>query len=907
MYWLTGALSLLIMLGVLSAAEMVPVPLMPSWLMTLTSSYLLLLFLCMGAVLFCQQLAKRHVIVLQTSASKTPQSLGLHLRLIGLALLLIIGSAVQTLAHKQSADEHNITAPVHVYALVQLDGISDSVGGSSTDQGYRQVAHIHRMMPVTDAPSPLNSEYAQAIVSTLSESDTNLPTANSNDAPRVLLSYYPKSEDAASDMRIQHLNALRPNETLVMRLMVQPLDAKTVSATGFDSYHWLKSRHIDGTAKVIDSSGVLPQGMDAKSSLVSRMRATIDNWRWTLRQHRYIGWYDKSTAEQQATAVGLSLLTGDRSLITRDTKDLYQLAGISHLLAISGTHVLFLAIVLAGAASMLIARVRPQLYQILARWQVRWLMMMAAAFIYALFTGFDVPAARTAWLLLVIGMVRLTLLPISTTRVLLALAVLMAWADPVVLWQAGYWLSFVAVALLLQYESRRQYIDDKQAPDASLMQRFWHTLLPIVRLQCWLFVALLPLTLLLFGKISLWGLLVNVVMIGLFGWVLVPLNLLSGVLYPIIPALADSLWSVLDTLLLCVHGFMGMLADASAASVWLYTPLTVGGLCVAALVLLPWLLPRGFLHRGWSAPPLLLLVFILAQQQTRLTGAPVLYVLPLADSKLSAVLLHYPQASTQATWMILADHRDRSARTLPSHVRQKELTQQLITQIQALGVTRLTGIIVQTPNTMLKPKDIQENSTLQLGDVAQDIATRLPTQYYWQAGKAGSTSATINNQPNTLPITPCQANQTWQLPNNALAITALTGWTMIDDNAVWDCSLSIRSLEPIALKRYNPQDSARPLEVLSANQSEQSIAAQTHILLDASTQPKVWQLWSLLCPDTSNKAATDNVAEMLWLGHSSTPISTERLQQHSTSAVATYDCAPLPAAWSLHAASSPSE
>src|SRR5690606_32398164 len=78
--------------------------------------------------------------------------------------------------------------------------------------------------------------------------------------------------------------------------------------------------------------------------------------------------------------------------------------------------------------------------------------MMSASFIYALFTGFDVPAARTAWMLLAIGLIRLTLLPISTMRILLALAVLMAWLDPYVLWQAGYWLSFIAVALLLKYE-----------------------------------------------------------------------------------------------------------------------------------------------------------------------------------------------------------------------------------------------------------------------------------------------------------------------------------------------------------------------------------------------------------------------------------------------------------------------
>lgn len=71
-----------------------------------------------------------------------------------------------------------------------------------------------------------------------------------------------------------------------------------------------------------------------------------------------------------------------------------------------------------------------KVYRYVPRWQVRWWVMIAAAFIYALFTGFDVPAARTAWMLFAIGLVRLTLLPVSTMRVLFALAVLMAWLDP---------------------------------------------------------------------------------------------------------------------------------------------------------------------------------------------------------------------------------------------------------------------------------------------------------------------------------------------------------------------------------------------------------------------------------------------------------------------------------------------
>ena len=900
MYWLTGALLLLVMLGSLSAAELVPVPALPAWLMTFFSTNVFILLLCVLSLLFCRQLNQRHLITISPNSPKPFSTLWQNTRLGGLLLMILFGSALQALAYKQEADSNAIHAPMQVYALVQIEGISDSVGASSTDQGYRQVAQIRHITPVTALPKALSQYNTDAALSLLNQDSQDNASQAATKPARVLLSYYAKSmTNAQPDAHMQRLNALRPNETLVMRLALQPLDINKVSATGFDSYHWLKSRHIDGTATILDSSKVLPQALTQQPSFVTRMRATIEHWRWVLRQHRYVGWADNSDAKQQATAVALSLLTGDRSLITGDTKQLYQLAGISHLLAISGTHVLFLAIVLAGAVSRLIERWRPQLYGRLARWQVRWLVMMAAAFIYALFTGFDVPAARTAWLLLAMGLVRLTLLPISSLRVLLGLAVVMAWVDPFVLWQAGYWLSFVAVALLLQYETRQPYRAHNLTSESSLTQRFWYTLWPILRLQCWLFIALLPLTLLLFGKVSLWGLLVNVVMIGVFGWVLVPLNLLAGVLYPILPSLADSLWALLDNLLLLIHGFMDTLATMSASRVWLYTPLSVGGLCVALLVLLPWLLPRGLLPRGWSAPPLLLLVLILWQQQARLTGSPTLYVLPMSDDKLSATVLHYPHASAQATWLILADHRNRTARGLPSHVRQQALTQQLTEQIQSLGITRLTGIIVQTPHTLSKAP--QDNAALNLGHVAQDIATRLPTQYYWQAGQVDDASSTTN----TLPITPCHAEQTWQLPDGALQIAAVTGWTRIADDAVWDCSLSIRSKEGITLKRYNAQDSARPLDLSSANQGVQSIPAQTQLLLNASTQPKVWQLWSLLCPDVQDSdnhvTLSDDAHSLatLWLGHSSAAISPSILQAHHIDDVATYDDAPLAAAWTM--------
>ena len=154
-------------------------------------------------------------------------------------------------------------------------------------------------------------------------------------------------------------------------------------------------------------------------------------------------------------------------------------------------------------------------------------------------------------------------------RVLLALAILMAWYDPYVLWQAGYWLSFIAVALLLKYddtshqhstaESVVPYTNNKSTHvSTALLKHALRAVRHIFKLQFWLFFTLLPITLILFGKASLWGLVVNLFAIGLFGWVIVPLNLLAGLCYLLSPMVADTIWSLVITIVGSLHELIGI-------------------------------------------------------------------------------------------------------------------------------------------------------------------------------------------------------------------------------------------------------------------------------------------------------------------------------------------------------------
>ena len=972
MYWLVGSLVIIAMMGVLAVADNVAMPIdMPLLNVVSATGLLWLLVIFTIILLSATQLNSPSVNTQSTNKTRSvssPNDVKLSLFskyfLFGLlAIGLVVGSALQALVAHQQAETTKITDSIRVQALVRIEGISDSVYDASTDSGYRQVAVVTHLMPLVAELTPQDladstRNYSKEENNSLSKSysDNFEKKPNNHIEYRVLLNAYPKN--TSNNDSFSNLNDLQPGDELFMSLALVPLSTSKQAISnpsGFDGYRWLRGRHIDGVANILAVSPLSVsksnndealQQASTSDSYFQRFRTRIDIGRWQLRDHFYRDWPAQTTAEQQTRAVTLSLLTGDRSLINRDTKDLYQLAGISHLLAISGTHVLFLAIVLGGAVVLLFNRLCPVVYRYMPRWQVRWWVMIGAAFIYALFTGFDVPAARTAWMLLAIGLVRLILLPISTMRVLLALAVLMAWQDPYVLWQAGDWLSFIAVALLLKYEDtsyqhttealRSSYDEHRSKGDRVL----YHALRAgrrMFKLQFWLFLTLLPITLLLFGKASLWGLIVNLFAIGLFGWVIVPLNLLAGLFYLLSPTIADSIWSLVSAIVGNLHELIGWLTSLPALTdAWLYTPVNMAILLMVLLSIVPWLLPRGLLSRWLALPPLtLLMMTVYANQQSMIT-MPTLYILPTGDPYISAALLQFPLhnqsvsnskdrsslAKDNTSWLFLADHRPTATRTMPSNLTADKLSVSLEQQLGSLSVDKLEGIIVQSSSTVLTDTlnaseqnmvVSAKNSELLPLAVAQ-LNQQLPVSQYWQAGRSerwsafqqASKIAAQSKGKTNISAQGCEQGKTWQVASGDLSIQAMTGWSEIGDTSVWDCTIAIDSSVPIQVLRYNAAD---PLKSLSVN-SQTKIAdnqldtdhknlSLSRLVLDTDTHPRVWQMWSLLCSADSNNDSM-RFKNITWLGHSASQMTTDVISRQSINDIITYDDKPLEASLSLN-------
>ena len=115
--------------------------------------------------------------------------------------------------------------------------------------------------------------------------------------------------------------------------------------------------------------------------------------------------------------------------------------------------------------------------------------------------------------------------------------------------QAGFWLSFVAVGVLMAS-------DGGSAREAGGR---WRVVLRLLREQLTITLALAPLSLWLFGETSLVGLLANLVAIPWVSFVVTPLTLMGG----LIPVLWDGAAMAMDPL----HALLQWLS-ASDMAVW---------------------------------------------------------------------------------------------------------------------------------------------------------------------------------------------------------------------------------------------------------------------------------------------------------------------------------------------------
>ncbi len=419
-------------------------------------------------------------------------------------------------------------------------------------------------------------------------------TTPSGDFPdKIRLSwYYPKLTLAAGQSWEFHVKPRKPHGRL--------------NPGGFDFEAWLFANHIGATGYVRDKP--VPQIVSISPSIgqyFAQCRQAIADR------------LDSALPGSAQLGILKALTIGSQNAITQQQWQVFRITGVVHLIVISGSHISLIA----GLIYLWIRRlwawtgvlsISPQRAAALCAW-------LAAVF-YAGLAGYSVPTLRAVIMLSVALAAIAWQRNIAAMRILLLALLAVLLFDPLAVLSVGFWLSFVAVALLI-------YVSAGRLGRPS----YWREAGGV---QLATAVGLSPLLIVFFQQVSLISPVANWLAVPLIGILIVPPALLAVVLMFIWPALGALLLQLLDYVLQGLWWVLSHMAELPLASIsCLPPPWYAIGLAAIGVILL--LAPSGFPCRYLS--PLLFLPLIFVTVEKPKPGEVWLTVLDVGQG-LAAVL-----------------------------------------------------------------------------------------------------------------------------------------------------------------------------------------------------------------------------------------------------------------------------
>lgn len=392
-------------------------------------------------------------------------------------------------------------------------------------------------------------------------------TSSASPLPRIIrLSWYrPRSVLKAGQHWSLQVKLKRPHGNL--------------NPGGFDYERWLFTENIGATGYVRDYPPPLFIKQDS-----AWQNTTV--WRQTLADQLSL-----RLQNQPQLALIKALTIGDGSAISPHQWEVFRQTGTTHLVVISGSHVgliaglgYFLALKLWARTGIL--AISPPL--------VAALVAMVTGLFYAALAGFSVPTLRALIMLAIVmgaSILQRHTRPFNTLST--ALLAVLAY-DPLAVLAAGFWLSFLAVAVIV-------YATSARLATATYWRAAWD-------MNWATSVGLSPLLLYFFQQVSLVSPLANLLAVPVIGVLLVPMALLATLLMWVLPPVAIQLFRLVDWGLQGLWWLLAKLAELPWATLSHPQP-SVWALALAVPGILWLLAPRGIPARWLSVVLFLPLLF----------------------------------------------------------------------------------------------------------------------------------------------------------------------------------------------------------------------------------------------------------------------------------------------------------
>ncbi|MDO9049260.1 MAG: DNA internalization-related competence protein ComEC/Rec2 [Methylobacter sp.] len=307
---------------------------------------------------------------------------------------------------------------------------------------------------------------------------------------------------------------------------------------GFDYERRLFTEGIGATGYVRPSPKPVLLGRDSAGSSISVWRQSITDQ------------LSSTLGNSPSLALIKALTIGDGNSVTQEQWEVFRRTGTTHLVVISGSHIGLIAGLVYFLVLKLWARTG------LLAWSPQKVAAVAAvlvAIFYSGLAGFSVPTQRSV-VMLSIAMAAIILQrnsrPFNTLSIAM-FAVLII--DPLAVLSAGFWLSFLAVGVIVYAVSGRL---GKLGPIWGAIKINWVTS-----------VGLSPLLLLFFQQVSLIAPLANLIAVPVISLLVVPLSLLAVIIMFILPTSASKLFYLIDHVLQGLWWLLAHLAEIPMASI----------------------------------------------------------------------------------------------------------------------------------------------------------------------------------------------------------------------------------------------------------------------------------------------------------------------------------------------------
>lgn len=358
---------------------------------------------------------------------------------------------------------------------------------------------ITQRLPLTENKS---SHQINGVIASLPESSGDsvrflfLPEQRTGMMPsKIHVSWYQNRRGAGGSAPV--VPKVRAGERWQLQLTLRSPRGR-INFYGMDSERWFFSQGIGALAYVQDGGNVRLSGPSWFN---------LQHWRETV----LIRLNEVAEGIPALRMLSALAIADRRGLLPRD-REVFSATGTGHLLAISGLHIGLAAVMgfyLGRLGLLFLFTGLKQRHAVVLPWLMAWV----AAFLYSALSGFGVSTQRALIMLTVATVVLLSRRNIHPVQAWLIAMSMVLVADPFAPLRAGFWFSFIAVAVLMWIFIPRH------GPIPA-----WRR---VLLAQFGISLVMAPLGMYWFQQASLPGLLANLLAIPVVSMVVVPLILIA--------------------------------------------------------------------------------------------------------------------------------------------------------------------------------------------------------------------------------------------------------------------------------------------------------------------------------------------------------------------------------------------